>query len=355
MKWLVFALLWAALPAHAADLENARARQEGNRAVLTYDLVADGPVPVTASDDGGKTWNVKLGHLTGDVGEAVAPGRGKSITWDALRDYPRDISIGALVFELNTSGGNFTDPFTGMEFVCIQGGTFEMGDTFGDGDPDERPVHSVTVSAFCIGKTEVTQAQWQQVMGAKGADRPVEKYATWDGVQFQQKTLSNPSYFNGTQRPVEYVSWDDVQEFLQELKKTGKTYRLPTEAEWEYAARSGGKNEKWARTSSVGELGQYAWYGGAWEPGTRPVGTKQPNGLGLYDMIGNVWEWCQAWYGSYPSLPQRDPQGPSLGSSRVIRGGNWTNGAEDVRAVRRMERDSDFRGTFLGFRLATVQ
>ena len=201
--------------------------------------------------------------------------------------------------------GPFTDPVTGMEFVFVKGGCFQMGDTFGDGNSDEKPVHEACVDDFYLGKYEVTQGQWQGVMG------------------------SNPSYFKecGVNCPVEQVSWNDVQEFISRLnQRSGRRFRLPTEAEWEYAARSGGKAEKWSGTSSEGELGQYAWYSGNSDKRTHPVGEKRPNGLGLYDMAGNVWEWCADWYGGnnyYQGSPRNNPEGPGSGSTRVIRGGSW--------------------------------
>jgi len=307
---------------------------DGNRVAITYDLTADQAalVAVKGSEDGGRTWTVQMNAVSGDVGDAVRPGRGKVLYWDVLRDYPRGYGVAGVVFELSTSGGDFVDPVTGMEFVCIQGGTFEMGDTFGDGGSDEKPVHSVTLSDFCIGKVEVTQAQWEKVMG------------------------SNPSNFKGNDRPVEQVSWDDVQGFLQKLnQKSGKKYRLPTEAEWEYAARSGGKQEKWAGTSNENQLGNYAWYNANSGSQTHPVGQKQPNGLGLYDMSGNVWEWCQDWYGSYSASAQRDPQGPSSGSIRVSRGGSWGNDPRDVRSASRRRWNPGRRYDNLGFRLVLSQ
>ncbi len=216
------------------------------------------------------------------------------------------------------------------EFVCMEGGSFEMGDTFGDGDSDERPVHSVTVSDFCMGKTEVTQAQWQQIMG------------------------SNPSKFRGPERPVEKISWNDVQVFLDKLnRRTGKNYRLPTEAEWEYAARSGGKQEKWAGTSNESDLGRYAWYSKNSDDQTHPVGQKAPNGLGLYDMTGNVLEWCQDLKGDYPSSGQLDPRGPSTGWNRAMRSGSWSASAGRVRIAFRSRGDPALRDHYRGFRLAT--
>ncbi|MDP3259083.1 MAG: formylglycine-generating enzyme family protein [Thermodesulfovibrionales bacterium] len=199
-----------------------------------------------------------------------------------------------------------TDSATGMEFVSVKGGCYQMGDTFGDGGSDEKLVHEVYVDDFYIGKYEVTQGQWKAIMG------------------------NNPSYFNncGDNCPVERVSWNDVQDFINKLNsKSGKNYRLPTEAEWEYAARSGGKNEKYAGTSNESELGEYAWYSSNSGGKTHPVGQKKPNGLGIYDMSGNVFELVNDWYDSdyYKNSPKDNPKGPSSGQSRVLRGGSWGN------------------------------
>jgi len=148
-----------------------------------------------------------------------------------------------------------------------------MGDTFGDGKKDEKPSHKVCVNDFYLGIYEVTQGQWEKVMG------------------------NNPSSFKkGNNYPVERVSWEDVQQFIHRLNsQTGRKYRLPTEAEWEYAARSGGKQEKYAGTNQEGELKEYAWFTANSDFQTHPVGQKRPNGLGIYDMIGNVSEWCADW------------------------------------------------------------
>ena len=208
----------------------------------------------------------------------------------------------------------FKDPVTGMEFIFVQGGCFQMGDTFGDGDADEKPVHEACVKDFYMGKYEVTQWQWKILIS------------------------NNPSKFqNGDNYPIEQVSWNDTQEFLKLLiAATGKFYRLPTEAEWEYAARSGGKKEKWAGTSSK-DFGDYVWFSGNSESQTHPVGQKKPNSLGLYDMSGNVLEWVQDWYDEkyYRNSPGNNPKGPGKGQRRVIRGGSYKDIAKDVRASTR--------------------
>lgn len=206
-----------------------------------------------------------------------------------------------------------------------------MGDKFGDGHSNEKPVHTVCVSDFYLGKYEVTQGQWKKVMGA------------------------NPSSFKSSDDyPVETVSWNDAQEFIRKLNQmSGKNYRLPTEAEWEYAARSGGKKERWARTSNKYELGEYAWGKANSGNQTHPVGQKKPNDLGFYDMSGNLYEWVNDWYNEdyYKNSPKNNPQGPDRGSERVLRGGGWGSGARNERAAFRSKHNPAYRANFTGFRL----
>lgn len=211
----------------------------------------------------------------------------------------------------------------GIEMVYVKGGTFQMG----GGAYDEKPVHSVTLDDFYIGKYEVTQEQWRAVMG------------------------SNPSHFIGDNLPVENVSWDDVQEFIKKLNSiTGNTYRLPTEAEWEYAAR-GGNKRKGYKYSGSNKIEDVAWFDENSGSKTHLVGTKRPNELGIYDMSGNVYEWCQDWYGSYSSSLQKNPQGPSSGSYRVLRGGSWRYEASYCFSVDRLFNYTDSRNVNVGFRL----
>jgi formylglycine-generating enzyme required for sulfatase activity len=228
------------------------------------------------------------------------------------------------------------DHIIDMEFVFVKGGCYDMGDTFGDGESDEKPVRNVCISDFSIGKYEVTQKQWKSIMG------------------------SNPSDFSscGETCPVEMVSWNDIEEFIQKLNSaTGKSYRLPTEAEWEYAARSGGKKEKYAGTSSDPDLINYAWYSSNSDDETHPAGRKKPNGLGIYDMSGNVYEWCHDWFSShyYKNRPANDPQGPSSGDKRVFRGGSWLNEPMLLRASDRNDEDPSVSHHRIGFRLVRTR
>ena len=217
-----------------------------------------------------------------------------------------------------------------IEMVWVSGGTFTMGATSEQGSDAynwEKPAHSVTLSGYYIGKYEVTQAQWKAVMG------------------------NNPSSFKGDNLPVERVSWNEVQEFIKKLNQmTGKSYRLPTEAEWEYAAR-GGNNSRGYKYSGSNNIGSVAWYNENSGSTTHPVGSKSPNELGIYDMSGNVFEWCQDWYGDYSSSSQRNPKGPASGLGRVYRGGGWSSFAGDCRVSGRNGSSPDNGSSGLGFRL----
>ena len=217
-----------------------------------------------------------------------------------------------------------------FEMVYVQGGTFRMGATEEQGEDaadDERPVHRVTLSSYLIGKHEVTQALWEEVMG------------------------SNPSHNKqGGDYPVENVSWFDCQEFVKKLNaRTGMEF--PTEAEWEYAARGGDRSKgyKYAGSDNLDEVG---WYGGNSGKHTHPVGEKKPNELGLYDMSGNVVEWCQDWYGDYTDEAQTNPTGPQSGGNRVLRGGSGWSDARYCRVSDRYDFGPGVRGgVFNGLRL----
>ncbi len=227
------------------------------------------------------------------------------------------------------------DPLKDIEMVLVKGGCYTMGDTFddGDGDGNEKPAHQVCVKDFYIGKYPVTQMQWTGTMGTNPSREPN----------------------CGMNCPVENVTWDDVQEFIRRInRRTGKAYRLPTEAEWEYAARSGGKKEEWAGTSSEKDLADYAWFYNNGGFQTHPVGLKKPNGLGLYDMTGNVWQWMSDWYddGYYATSPEDEPTGPATGRARSLRGGYWGDLPSFVRVTRRVGLVPTARGGGYGFRLA---
>ncbi len=217
-----------------------------------------------------------------------------------------------------------------MEFVLIPAGMFVLG--LPDSDPDandwEKPAHQVTISQpFYLGKYPVTQGQWQAVMG------------------------SNPSRFKGEHRPVEFVSWKDVQAFMQKLneRESLRTYRLPTEAEWEYACRAG-TTTRYSFGNDDAQLDEYAWYDENSSGATHWVGQKKPNAWGLYDIHGNVYEWVRDRYGKYRAEAVSNPSGPMTGANRVVRGGSWIDPAQGVRSAhRRMSHPGD-QIDVLGFR-----
>ena len=217
-----------------------------------------------------------------------------------------------------------------IEMVRVEAGTFTMGATPEMKDPwdDEKPTHQVTLTNdYYIGKYEVTQALWKAVMG------------------------KNPSKFKGDNLPVEQVNWKDCQEFLSKLNNTtGKKFRLPTEAEWEYAAR-GGKKSRGYQYSGSNNISDVAWYEDNSGSKTHTVGSKQANELGIYDMSGNVWEWCHDWKGSYSSSSQVNPTGANSGSYRVGRGGSWRHAARGCRSSYRNNSTPDNRNDSLGLRL----
>jgi formylglycine-generating enzyme required for sulfatase activity len=269
----------------------------------------------------------------------------------------------------------YQDPTTGMEFVFIKGGCYQMGHTFGDGSSDEKPVHEVCVDDFYLGKYEVTVGQFRAFVNATGYRTEAEKgdgadHFTGSGWKIGANiNWRNPGLSQTDRHPVVCVSYNDAVAFVEWLSRTaGKTYRLPTEAEWEYAARSGGKKYKysWGNGSPSGNIGDISvkrefpeWPNSIWEgyndgyAFTAPVGSFSPNELGLYDMTGNVWEWCSDWFGVkyYSESRRTNPQGPDSGQFRVIRGGSWNCEARSLRASLRVRVDPSGRFDGLGFRL----
>ena len=215
--------------------------------------------------------------------------------------------------------------------VFVEGGVFTMGATEEQEDnsnSEGEPAHQVSLSSFYIGRYEVTQEEWEMVMG------------------------NNPSYFKGAKHPVEHISWNDCKNFICKLNTiTGLEFRLLTEAEWEFAAR-GGNRSRGYKFSGANDIWSVAWYDANSGIQTHDVGIKQPNELGLYDMAGNVWEWCNDWYGKYSSFSQTNPKGPASGTCRVYRGGGWRNIAECCSVSYRCFSTSGYRNYDLGFRLA---
>ena len=251
----------------------------------------------------------KDGYGTDSKTVSILEGQTASLLGVLTTNASSSVASGA-----SSSGNTITIPVKdgiSIDMVRVEAGTFTMGATAEMEDPydDEKPTHQVTLTNdYYIGKYEVTQALWKAVMGKK------------------------PSKFKGDNLPVENVSWDDCKEFISQLNRiTGKTFRLPTEAEWEYAAR-GGKKSRGYQYSGSNDISDVAWYDGNSGNKTHAVGSKQANELGIYDMSGNVWEWCQDWHGSYSSSSQTNPTGVKSGSYRVIRGEGWFNGARICRS-----------------------
>ncbi len=241
-------------------------------------------------------------------------------------------------------GQDFTETAFGinMRMVYVEGGTFTMGCTGEQGSDcydNESPNRQTTVSSYYIGMLEVTQSQWEKVMGTSI-------------YQQQSKANASKTYDTGADYPMYGVSWKEAKEFCTRLsRQTGRNYTLPTEAEWEYAARGGKKNEgtKYSGGWSVGDV---AWYDGNSGSSTHPCGTKRPNALGIYDMSGNVWEWCEDWYGSkYLQYDNNNPKGASSGGCRVLRGGCWNNSARDCRVSNRSYFTPGSRFNGYGFRV----
>ena len=276
----------------------------------------------------------KSGYATSRQTVTISEGQTASIS-GSLTSSTSSSSTNALSSNSSSPSGNtITIPVKNginIEMVKVEAGSFKMGATPEMEHPYgnyEKPVHRVTLTNnYYIGKYEVTQALWKTVMGNKS------------------------SRFKGDNLPVEKVSWNDCQKFISKLNKlTGKSFRLPSEAEWEYAARGGNKSRGYQYSGS-NTIGDVAWYYGNSSSMTHAVGTKQPNELGIYDMTGNVWEWCQDWYDIYSSSPQTNPTGAVSGSCRVNRGGSWNCLARSCRASCRYRCTPDFRNGDLGLRL----
>ncbi len=252
--------------------------------------------------------------------------------WITLKDRDKSLSIhlNRIPFYIKSEKAiNSMD----MKFVLIKPGSLTMGSAVNEpGRKNDETKHSITLSkTFFIQTTEVTQEQWQKVMG------------------------DNPSHFSGCGKncPVERVSWDDIQTFINKLNKVEKTtkYRLPTEAEWEFSCRAGSVTNRFFDGDDIADLGIYAWHDGNSAAQTHPVAQKKPNTWGIYDMLGNVWEWCHDWYASYPSSNETDPKGPLNGSERVFRGGAWNLAPRGIRCAVHGYISPENRLRLIGFRL----
>ena len=336
----------------AAEIRNLQTGQQENRVFAVYDLHGK---PGEKSADvkivlevGGERYEAEKLAVSGDFGKAVKVGTRKTVYWDVLKDMPSGFE-GELYWnidivkpaeqsaELSTatqSNGEkvpikeIVEASASIQLVKVPAGCFSMGSALNGDDQDERPVHEVCLDSYYIGKFELTQAQWQTVMG------------------------SNPSYFKkcGNKCPVENISWADAAKFIKKLAGlSGKNYRLPTEAEWEFAARSGGKSQRYSGADDkVATLG---WYEINANGSTHPVGEKAPNDLGIYDMSGNVAEWVQDWKGDYSVLKTTNPSGENIGQFKVVRGGSWLDDPAGLRTTFRSDLTPKARTNLIGMRV----
>jgi formylglycine-generating enzyme required for sulfatase activity len=324
--WLatVAILMSSVLVVEAADPVVSKVRvsqRPGTHKVdIHYDVAdADGDelwITVEVSDNGGASYVVPAAGFSGDNGFWIKPGSGKHIVWDAGVDWGGKYSSN-MRFRVTAHDTRL------QQMVWIAPGTFTMGNT------------KVTISrGFGISKYEVTQAQYKEVKG------------------------SNPSKFKGDNNPVEMVRWHDAVAYCAKLTEkekaagrlpVGYEYRLPTEAEWEYACRAG-TTTVFSFGDDESQLGEYAWYGSNSGHTTHSAGEKKPNGWGLYDVYGNVYEWCQDWFGDYPGGSVTDPRGPATGSYRVVRGGSWISSARSCRSGYRDDGRPGGRLGSVGFR-----
>jgi formylglycine-generating enzyme required for sulfatase activity len=289
----------------AQSISNITASQSGKNIAINYTLIGKEGIAVYeiklyVSLDDGNTWKGPLTAVNGEVGTGQVGGYNKSISWDVLNEPGFTQLKGDKIHFKITAYNNIANNVD-IEMVWVQTGNFMMGND--EGEEDEKPLHEVSLKGFYIGKYEVTQEQWLLVM------------------------RNNPSEnITCLKCPVTNVSWDDIQTFINRLNvNSNKKYRLPTEAEWEYAAKGGSENIKFKYAGS-NDIDAVAWYGGNSNGLTHQVGTKKANSLGIFDMTGNVWEWCNDWYDKhyYQYSAKSNPAGTSTGSFRVLRGGSFS-------------------------------
>ncbi|WP_251620329.1 SUMF1/EgtB/PvdO family nonheme iron enzyme [Odoribacter lunatus] len=327
------------------------------------EVVRTGTLKVSSTPSGASIWidGKNTGKTTPEILEDIAVGSHKIVLkHDGYQDVAMQVSVSSgkrtectvTLDEVTepvkpSPPQNYTETALGvnMKMVYVASGSFMMGATSEQGSNAfdyEKPVHQVVLSGYYIGAYEVTQGQWEKVMGTSVTQQRDKANSSW------------PLYGVGSDYPMYYVSWDEAQAFCRELsRRTGKRYVLPTEAQWEYAARGGNRNEgtKYSGSDAVDVV---VWYDSNSGSSTHPVGTKRPNALGLYDMSGNVWEWCADWYGSYPNMYQANPTGPSSGSRRVYRGGSWFNSAAGSRVSNRNDGTPSRRDGHRGFRVVCL-
>ncbi len=356
-------------------------RQDGSQMIdVFYDVYdADGDVltaSMEVSEDDGTTWTVSCDSLSGDVGDNIIPGTGKQIVWNFGAEHPGTFGDNYKV-RLHIDD-HYVEQIEGM--ILVEGGTFDMGDHFDEGYYDELPVHEVTLNSFLIGQYEVTHTNYIEFLNSWG----VSSDGSYNGTELINMDDSDCAidyngsfYFGGSSRapniecPVIEVTWYggivycnwlseqegltpcyDLSDWSCDFSADG--YRLPTEAEWEYAAR-GGVNwtDNYRYSGTTDNMGDYGWYSSNSGSQTHEVGTKEPNQLSIYDMSGNVYEWCNDWYcwWYYSSSPGNNPTGPDSGTPRVRRGGSWNLDAGGCSVANRSSHSPGGSSFNIGFRI----
>jgi sulfatase modifying factor 1 len=365
--FVIFFILFGFIDrSNAQNITNITATQSGKNILVNYTI--NGKEGITAyeselyvSPDGGSTWQGHLTAVTGDVGKAQTAGTGKSITWDVLKEPGfSQLKGNNIQFKIKANYKGKDE----IEMVWVEGGSFMMGSN--EGEEDEKPVHESNLKGFYLGKYEVTRGQFRKFVEATNYQTEAEKdggawiwsieekkWVNKDGLNWKKDAKGNDCYKNKENHPVIFVSHKDAIAYVNWLKSTAnKKYRLPTEAEWEYAAKGGNKNSlyKYAGSDNIDEV---AWYGNANDE-THPVGTKKANALGIFDMTGNVNEWCSDWYDKnhYQYSMKNNPEGGLIGDYRVLRGGSFNSITNFCRLARRNYTKPDLCGNLIGFRLA---
>ncbi|MGM0497761.1 MAG: formylglycine-generating enzyme family protein [Bacteroidota bacterium] len=343
--YLIIIHLLLVASVEAQQIKNMSSSLQNKKMVINYELEASEPARIEVYSDIGTDSMSKVPekHLSGDVGLYVKPGKQKKIRWnmkeiDSLKRIQAEIELRA-------------NPF--IDMVQVKGGTFKMGCTSEQPkcDKDEKPVHKVTLSDYTIGRYEITNEQYcvflnEQNISSDGRDGRTSLIHI--GNSHCQVRYVNGEFVpkeGKADYPVVEVTWSGAQAFCEWAGG-----RLPTEAEWEYAARGGHKSKE-TIYSGANHVDSIAWYVRNSGDHSHPVGTKKPNELGIYDMSGNVWEWCNDWYGDYPSEPQNNPKGPKRGNSVVIRGGSWLYYGSFCRVSNRGSSAPSYAFNNYGFRL----
>jgi sulfatase modifying factor 1 len=354
----------------AQSIEVTHVAQEGSNLQVHYhfpDSTGTYTVSLHYSLDNGNTWLGPVSSVSGDVGKGIKPRSSSSIVWNVLADLEY-LKGTAMRFKVKAQIDLHSE--FEPELVFVQGGNFYMGSKKDapDASVDEKPLHEVKLSSFFIGKYEVTYGEFKTFVNETGYQTDADKnggsyiwnttenkYEKKEGLNWKYDAQGQPRDIVEKRHPVIHVSWNDAQAYINWLNsKAGKSYRLPTEAEWEFAARGGNKSQGYLYSGS-NSINLVAWYNENSGNGTHPVGEKQANELGIFDMTGNVWEWCQDWYGAsyYAGRPDLDanPKGLTTGQYRVNRGGSVNTIPAICRVTIRVRDTPGNRRSTLGFRL----